>query len=213
MNLRVIFGALKLKLSVLGSADEGGGLRLFATHFQHLPIPSISHSTEEPKLSEILSLAVRPYKEGRLSEILVWAEAELAAGRRDTVAHFLAYLARKMQQMHAERLSSEKGWREWVKQTFKGADKLGKEWLAGGWVQDGLENGVEAIVERFKARGIKTTPQTLDQLKRHTQENLHELRPLYKRLEDTDRLIDRLVAQLYGLSEEEVAMLWTTPSA
>lgn len=213
LNSRVIFGALKLKLSVLGSADEGGGLRLFATHFQHLPIPSISHSTEEPKLSEVLDIAVRLYEEGRRSEVLAWAEAELAAGRRDTVAHFLAYLARKMQQMHAERLSSEEGWREWVKQAFKGADKLGKEWLAEGWVQDGLENGVEAIVERFKARGIKTTPQTLDQLKRHTQENLHELRPLYKRLEDTDRLIDRLVARLYGLSEEEVAMLWATPSA
>lgn len=213
LNSRVVFETLKLRLSTLGDADEGGRLELRAVHFQHLPIPSISHSTEEPKLSEILDIAVRLYEEGRRSEVLAWAETELAAERRDTVAHFLAYLARKMQQMHAERLSSEEGWRDWVKQTFKGADKLGKEWLAGGWVQDGLENGVEAILERFKARGIKTTPQTLDQLKRYTQETLYELRPLYKRLEDTDRLIDRLVARLYGLSEEEVAMLWATPSA
>ncbi|RIH87725.1 hypothetical protein Mterra_01117 [Calidithermus terrae] len=91
--------------------------------------------------------------------------------------------------------------------------KLGKEWLAEGWAQEGLEVGVEAITERFKARKVKTTPQTLAQLKKHTQETLDQLRPLYQRLEATDRLIDRLVARLYGLTDEEAERLWATPSS
>ncbi len=39
LNSRVAFGILKLRLSALGDADEGGRLELRAVHLQHLPIP------------------------------------------------------------------------------------------------------------------------------------------------------------------------------
>lgn len=213
LNSRVAFGILKLKLSAFGDADEGGRLELRAVHLQHLPIPKLPHTTQASELEIALEEARKHYAQGEVSAALTWAEKELVAGRRDTVAAFLGFLAQEMQRMQAERLSLEGGWRGWVEHAFQGTGKLGKEWLAEDWAREGLGVGVEAITERFKVKRVKTTPQTLAQLKKHTQETLDQLRPLYQRLEATDRLIDRLVARLYGLTDEEAERLWATPSS
>ncbi len=67
-------------------------------------------------------------------------------------------------------------------------------------------------MERFRAKRVPTTPKTLARLMEESQRALEELRPLYRRLEATDRLVDRLVAWLYGLMDEEAERLWMAPS-
>ncbi|WP_234554319.1 Eco57I restriction-modification methylase domain-containing protein [Thermus caliditerrae] len=212
LNSRVAFGAMKLKLSSLGDPNEGGRLELRAVHLQHLPIPRIERTTEEEALSQALDEARKHYGQEEYEALEAWARAQLQAGGRDVVAAFLAYLAQEMQRTQGERLALEGEWREWVKHTFPQADRLGQEWLAEEWPRHGLEGGVEAIVERFRAKRVPTTPKTLAQLKEESQRALEELRPLYRRLETTDRLVDRLVAWLYGLTDEEAERLWMAPS-
>lgn len=190
----------------------GGNLELRAVHLQHLPIPVIPRTTQEPQLSQLLEEAKGLYGQEKFPEVLAWAEAELAMGRKDTVADLLAFLAQEMGRLQAERLSLEREWQAWVEHHFQGAGKLGKEWLREGWVHEGLREGYGAIRERFRARGVRAGPGILAQLERHTQETLEALRPLHHRLEATDRLIDRLVARLYGLTEEEAERLWAAPS-
>lgn len=76
----------------------------------------------------------------------------------------------------------------------------------GNWVQEGLRGGVEGTSERLRAKKVRFSPRVLTELKWYTQEILDSLMPLYPCLHGTDRLITRLVARLYGLSDEEVGM-------
>lgn len=58
---------------------------------------------------------------------------------------------------------------------------------------------------------ISKLPGSLSELKKHTRSALNKIRPLYHRIRETDELIDRLVARLYGLTDEEAARLWASP--
>lgn len=211
LNSRVFFWMARQVLNVLGQADEKGRLRFFATHLKKLYLPEAQTTAKDiAKLDipHLLNDESNFYKES-----LAWAEGELSAGRRDTVAAFLGFLAQEMQRMQAERFSLEDIWRNWVLHEFDRAEQLGKEWLLEGWVQEGLDKGIEAITKRFKVKKVPTTPRKLSDLKRITQETLNQLRPLYQRIRATDELIDRLVARLYGLTDEEVEWLWAASSS
>ena len=207
LNSQAAFNALKLKLSSLGDADEGGRLELRAVHIQHLPIPAVEVSSDEDAWSWLRKAYEEAGAGDLQSSLFPKVVQTLETGHPDQVAAFLGFLARKMQHMHEERLEIEDSWTSWVEKEFGGAKKLGKEWLRERWVQDGLEGGVEAVLEHFQEKRIRTTPQSLRALRKHTEKALEELRPLYHRIQATDRLIDQIVYRLYGLTEDEIAIV------
>ncbi|MGQ9736285.1 MAG: hypothetical protein ACUVUP_07015 [Thermaceae bacterium] len=203
LNSKTAFAWAKHSVHELGDAHEGGRLQFFAALFQNLPIPYIPHPYPKDPLPEAQDL----YHEGNLEGLLSWAHGKLKGGHKGEVASLLGFLALGMQDLHKERLSSEKEWQRWVEHTFKGVEKLGKDWLGEGWVRDGMARGPEGILERFKAKGIRTDPKGLAKLEENTGRALEELRPIYKALEGTDRAIDLVVAWLYGLEEREAEAL------
>jgi len=52
-----------------------------------------------------------------------------------------------------------------------------------------------------------TDPALFDRLTKVGEESLERVLPLKERLERTDRLIDAVVYRLYGLTEEEIAVV------
>jgi len=75
------------------------------------------------------------------------------------------------------------------------------------WIKVGLESGWEGVKAEFQSRNAIPSGKVLQDLKRETEEALEELRPLYERIQRTDELIDQIVYRLYGLTEEEIAVV------
>jgi len=75
------------------------------------------------------------------------------------------------------------------------------------WIKVGLESGWEGVKAEFQARNAIPSGKALQELRRETEEALEELRPLYERIRRTDELIDQIVYRLYGLTEEEIAVV------
>jgi hypothetical protein len=71
----------------------------------------------------------------------------------------------------------------------------------------GLASGWEGVKTEFQARKVIPSGKALQDLRRETEEALEELRPLYERIQRTDELIDRIVYRLYGLTENEIAVV------
>jgi len=203
LNSKAAFNALRLKLSALGDADEGGRLELRAVHIQHLPIPAVAASIDDDEWGHLKDL----YLSARQADVLYKVQEEIIKSHEGRVAGFLGYLAKEMQRMHKKRLEIGETWASWVEQEFSGSKKLGKEWLRGGWVKGGLEIGVEAVLEHFYAKRVHLSPGARRELEKYTREVLEELRPLYHRLRATDQLIDQIVYRLYGLTEDEIAIV------
>jgi hypothetical protein len=101
----------------------------------------------------------------------------------------------------------EHEWREWVEMIVPRASKLPKEFRERGWVRVGLQDGWNGVKAVFQVRGAIPTAKALQDLRRETEDALAKLKPLYERIETTDRLIDQIVYQLYGLTEEEISVI------
>jgi hypothetical protein len=125
----------------------------------------------------------------------------------DVVHDLLAYIAEEMIRMHSERVEIEETWREWVEAAIPEADELTQDFLDRGWVALGLREGWNGVKSVLQAKAVVPPAKTLQNLRRETEDAMRALRPLYERIGATDRLLDQIVYQLYGLTEEEIAVV------
>ena len=126
----------------------------------------------------------------------------------DKVVHdLLSHLAKEVTALHNERQDIERTWREWVSAAIPQHNKLKKDFYGSGWVEVGLEHGWEGVKAEFQARKAIPSGRDLQRLRQETEEALSELRPLYERIQKTDELIDQIVYRLYGLTEDEIAVV------
>ncbi len=183
---------------------------------EKLPIYRISFTTPESERRNAVEEATKLYEAGSYAAVTEWAGRELAwtpeadhiaEDRNDTVHDLLAYLAEKMTAMHEEQTEIERTWREWVEELLLPNHKLKKTFLKEGWVKVGLQSGWEGVKAEFQARKALPSGKALQDLRRETEEALEELRPLYERIQRTDELIDQIVYRLYGLTEDEIAVV------
>lgn len=181
-----------------------------------IPIPEIGFTTPEHERFAAVELAKEFYKVGDYAAAVRWAERELAwklgvkhsdTGRNDTVHDLLSHLAEQMTAMHEVRAERERTWQEWVEAILPPNHKLTRTFLAQEWVDIGLERGWEGVKAELQARNAIPSGKDLQRLRRETEEALAELRPLYERINKTDELIDQIVYRLYGLTEEEIAVV------
>jgi len=110
--------------------------------------------------------------------------------------------------MHGERSEIERTWWEWVEaEVPEQYKKLTKGFRERGWAEVGLREGWPGVLAGFQKRKAVPSGKELQRLKGETESALVELRPLYERIRDTDRLIDDVVYRLYGLTEEEIRVV------
>lgn len=119
----------------------------------------------------------------------------------------LANLVEQMLTLREERAQIKRTWREWVETVLYQQHALTGEFLKEGWVEVGLRGGWSGIRAELQNRGAVPSAKILQDLRRETEDALSKLKPLYERIEATDRLIDQIVYRLYGLTEAEIAVV------
>ena len=133
------------------------------------------------------------------------AEAE----RSDVVHDLLAHLAEEMIRMNKEKQEEIRGFLAWLEE-FIGArvDDLSNKTKVSAYYE--IEFSELLSILKKNKRKLACDPNRRafsEDLRREYSASMEKLAPLLLRIEEVDRLIDRVVYKLYGLSEAEVAIV------
>jgi len=149
------------------------------------------------------------------SDLGKWVSARLQTEpeESDAIHDLLAYLADQMITMHKEKQVEAKGFLDWL-QGYTGLPieewrlkTRVKAYWQHGWdeVRRALTQNRKAI-EKASGRDVERGG-ALETIQSKFDESVTQLKPLLDRIASTDRLIDLIVYRLYGLTEEEVAIV------
>lgn len=149
------------------------------------------------------------------SELGTWVAAHLTAKPQqgDVIYHLLADLAEQMIEMHNEKQTEAKGFLDWLA-GYTGLpieDWRLKTYVKAYWehpwdeLQRALRQNRKAIA-KVSGRNVEGR-EALEAIQREFEQSVARLKPLLQRITGTDRLIDLIVYRLYGLTEEEVAII------
>ncbi|HEX7051990.1 MAG TPA: hypothetical protein VF188_17410 [Longimicrobiales bacterium] len=139
--------------------------------------------------------------------------------RADVVADFLTFLAGRMTELHERRRTEMHSFLAWLEERIGCPleDLAGKTAVLHYDEQPGgADSLLDVLVKNHPARvkpdlaapaeyGAKNAEREL--IRRGCERSLERLRPIRREIELTDRLIDRIVYRLYGLTEKEVALV------
>ncbi|MBC7249930.1 MAG: Eco57I restriction-modification methylase domain-containing protein [Anaerolineae bacterium] len=135
----------------------------------------------------------------------------------DVVHDLLAHLAEQMIEMNKEKQAEVKGFLSWLEREIGAAiDDLTNKTRLRNYLGDYQKNESHLTLEELLAilrknrRRLQVDPSARafqERLAREYGASLDKLLPLKARLAATDRLIDLIVYRLYGLTEEEVAVV------
>jgi hypothetical protein len=166
--------------------------------------------TEKSSVGSVTVSAFSDSKPGRWLDTRLSAEPEQA----DVVHDLPAYLAERMIELHQAKQAEVRGFLDWlVDYTGLPVDDWAlKTHLRRYYAHDWAE------VQRVLKRNQRKLPKaTLDvdayknaptaKIRAAWERSMGTLRPLLTRIKATDWLIDQVVYQLYGLTEEEMAIV------
>lgn len=135
----------------------------------------------------------------------------------DVVHDLLAHLAEQMIEMNKRKQAEVKGFPSWLeRETGASIDDLTNKTKLRNYLGDYQKSEPHLTLEdllailRKNRRRLQVDPTARafqERLAREYQSSLDKLLPRKGRLAATDRLIDLIVYRLYGLTEEEVAIV------
>jgi hypothetical protein len=232
LNSRLIWSYLVSICSVLGNADDGGRLELRSIHVETTPIRRINSVTPDNKRAYYREKAQLLYQQclqehGKPDCIMGFVEHHLSQEPEasDVVHDLLALLAEEMLRLNKERRALQQEFLAYLVSALRvKPDKdghVGVEALTGkgrllDYVGD-YQKGEDALapddlwelVRKNRTRVEANLAQAglRERVLARYQESLDRVLPLKERLRHTDALIDRVVYRLYGLTEEEIAIV------
>ncbi len=213
------------------SALRGGYLEYRAQTLAHAPIRRINFTLSPEQRAYYLEKAKSLYdfclEKDEQQCVLGFVDHHLSREpeESDAVHDLLAWLAEEMMRLNKEKRALQREFLDWLAQTLRvvpdkegraGIDALtGKSRLLDypGDYQKGeppLATGeLLEMLRKNKGRlGVSLSDAgLLDRIGRVYEENLGRVLPLKERLSKTDALIDAVVYRLYGLTEEEIAVV------
>jgi hypothetical protein len=145
-----------------------------------------------------------------------WLDARFSAEpeQADVVHDLLARLTEQMIDMNRAKQAEARGFLDWL------VDYTGlpvDDWALKTHLRRYYEHDWAEVQRVLKRNQRKLPKVTLDvdayknaptaKIRAAWDRSMETLRPLLTRIEATDRLIDRIVYQLYGLTEEEIAIV------
>ena len=215
LNSCLLFEMAKLSVSVLGDPNAGGRLELRAVHLQHLPIRRINFTTpadeRDRQLEKAKILYHRCLDRGSTDCVLGFVRHHLTADpeRSDVVHDLLAFQAEQMVEMNKAKGEEIRGFLRWLEREIgTEIDKLQNKTKIQGYFDLSFERLLEIL--RINRRTIAVDPSSRDfqeLLEREFTRSRDKLDPLLTRIQQTDELIDQVVYQLYGLTDEEIAIV------
>ena len=134
----------------------------------------------------------------------------VAEGERSDVVHdLLAQLAEEMTRMNKEKQEEIRGFLAWLEE-FGGArvDDLSNKTKVQAYYEIEFPELLSILKKNKRKLGVDPNRRAFSEdLRREFSASMEKLSPLIARIGETDRLIDRVVYRLYGLSEAEVAIV------
>ena len=194
-------------------------MRWFSQDLIRLPIRRISFTTPAPERARLVAELQQLYDEGKHDGILAGVEACLPkdeAGnfiteeeKSDVVHDLLAFLAERMLEMNKQKQQEIRGFLGWL-EGYLGAKV--EDLTPKTKVQSYYEHDYESLMAVLKKNRKKLA---VDPARREPGETLRaefegsmkKLLPLRERIRQTDGLIDAVVYRLYGLTDEEIAIV------
>jgi hypothetical protein len=194
-----------------------------------LPLRPISFTTPKAEREQLSKESKRYYED--YLQTKDWDEVLSFVGERlpqkpdgspnteqeqsDVVHDLLAFLAEEMTRLHKETQAEAKGFLIWLEgylgvgiEDLKNKTKVKEYWKA----EVGWEGFIGALEQNKK---VIQTAKGIDVTRREPQEAIRsefdgsaaKLRLILERIELTDKLIDQIVYKLYGLTEQEIAIV------
>jgi hypothetical protein len=213
---KLLFGALTIR----------GGYIRFREYLQYLPIPNINFTTASDRRQEYLQNIINLYQQYQINNksdtILNQIDHHLnqQLSEADVIHDFLAYLAEQMIELNKQKQTEAKGFLTWLERLIgteidhlTNKSKI-QNYLGDYYKQNQGDNHLtfDELISILKKNQKKlqidpTVRKEQEILEREYQSSLNTLLPIKKQLKQCDWLIDEIVYRLYGLTEEEKAII------
>jgi len=207
------FGALRM---------SGGYFQFQAPQLDVLPVRVINFTTPKEQRGQLLEEARKLYQEyldnQNWDKILAFVFERLPVNedgipdmkhaQSDVVHDLLAFLAEEMTRLNKEKQSRIKDFLTWLeKEILKGSveDQRNKTKIKG-FHEETFESLLD-ILKKNKAVKDPCPADMRDTIAGEFSAAVKALAPLKSRIEATDKLIDQIVYKLYGLTDDEIAIV------
>ena len=215
LNSHLTFYYLKHICMVLGDADRRGRLRFIYQYMQDLPIRRINFGTpadeRDRQFEKAKTLYQRCLDKGSIDCVLGFVNHHLTANPEcsDVVHDLLAFMAEQMIEMNKTKGEEIRGFLRWLEQAIgTEIDTLKNKTAIQGYFDLSFEKLLEILRRNRRSIPIDLSGRDFQELlEREFTNSLAKLDPLRSRIQQTDELIDQVVYQLYGLTEEEIAVV------
>ena len=215
LNSHLTFYYLKHICMALGDADQGGRLRFIYQYMQDLPIRRINFTTPADERDRQLEKAKTLYQfclnKGSTDCLLGFVKHHLTADpeRSDVVHDLLAFLAEGMVEMNKAKGEEIRGFLRWLEREIGvKIDTLKNKTSIQRYFNLPFERLLEILKSNRRSIAIDLSSREFQEsLAREFTKSLGKLNPLLTRIQGTDALIDQVVYQLYGLTDEESAIV------
>ena len=210
---KLLFGALTIR----------GGYIRFREYLQYLPIYKINFTTpldrRQQSLENIIIFYIQYQTNSNSDRILAQVHHHLSQSpeEADIIHDLLAYLAEQMIELNKQKQTEIKAFLKWLANfigcsidTLNNKSKI-QNYL-GNYAKNEPHLSFKDLIELLKKnkKEIKIDPvarKVQEGLETEYQASLDSLLPIKKQLTQCDRLINAIVYQLYGLTEEEIAIV------
>ena len=192
-----------------------GGYIEYREYLKYLPIRRINFTTPADERDRQLEKAKTLYQlclnRGSVDCVLGFVKHHLTADpeRADLVHDLLAFLAEQMVEMNKTKRDEIRGFLHYLEReigveidTLKNKTAIQSYFgLSLDGLLDILKKNRRSIAADLSSRSFQ------ESLEREFTNSLAKLNPLLTRIQQTDELIDQVVYQLYGLTDEEIAVV------
>ena len=180
-----------------------------------LPIRRINFTTPADERDRQLEKAQTLYQfcldRGSIDCVLGFVKNHLTADpeRSDIVHDLLAYLSEQMIEMNKAKGEEIRGFLRWLEREIGvEIDTLKNKTAIQGYFDLSLEELLEILKRNRRSIPIDLSSRDFQEsLEREFARSRNKLDPLFTRIQQTDALIDQVVYQLYGLTDEEIAVV------
>lgn len=188
----------------------GYDLNVYPENIEYLPIPRIPFTTPEKERKEFFKEAVKLYERSKYDDIIKWAEYELTLKRTDTSHDFLAYLAEQMIELNKAKGNETKGFVKWLEREIgTGIEDLANKTAIKEYHDNDFNHLLDVLKKNKNKISIDPSNRKVQELlEKHFTKSMSVLEPLKEKIKITDNLIDRIVYKLYGLTDDEIEIVY-----
>ena len=192
-----------------------GGYIEYREYLKYLPIRRINFTTPPDERDRQLEKAKTLYEfclnKGSTDCVLGFVKHHLAANpeRADIVHDLLAFLAEQMLEMNKAKGEEIRDFHRWLERELEvKIDKLQNKTAIQSYFNLSSDQLLGILKKNHRLIRVDLSSRNFQEsLEREFNSSLVKLNPLLTRIEQTDTLIDQIVYQLYGLTDEEIAVV------